>query len=102
MRAQPTAMGYVDPEADAHAWQRAQVQRLAKHLGYLVVWPRDNSLIPLADQVRQLDVDCVIIPSPDHLDALELNSVMAVAPVESVTPRLSFARWLDVNAGVVE
>lgn len=54
-------------------------------------------MIPLVDQVRQLDVDAVIVPSLEHLDVLTLNSVMAVAPVESVCPRLSFARWADIQ-----
>jgi hypothetical protein len=35
----------------------------------------------------------VILPAPDHLGALELNRVMDVADVETVLPRLSFARW---------
>ena len=38
-------------------------------------------------------VDAVILPAPDHLGALELNRVMDVADVETVLPRLSFARW---------
>ena len=35
----------------------------------------------------------MILPAPDHLGALELNRVMDVADVETVLPRLSFARW---------
>ena len=59
-------------------------------------------MIPLVDQVRAADVDVVVIPGPDHLDALELNGIMSIASVESVRPRLSFARWLDVDAGLIE
>lgn len=96
MRRNPTALGVVDPDSQAYAWHRAQVQRLARHLGYAVIWPQIDAAIPLADQVRQLEVDVVIVPSLEHLDILTLNSVMAVAPVESVCPRLSFARWADI------
>lgn len=34
------------------AWDRAHVQRLARHLGYLVIWPELSSVLPLFDQVR--------------------------------------------------
>jgi hypothetical protein len=53
-------------------------------------------LIPLADVVRELDADAVIVPAPDRLDALTLHAVMCVADVETVTPRMSFARWACV------
>lgn len=97
MRRNPTAFGVSDPDSEAYEWQRAQVQRLARHLGYAVIWPPDDSLLPLVDQVRQADVDVVIVPSTEHVDALTLNAVMSVAPVESVCPRLSFARWADIQ-----
>ncbi|WP_280270678.1 hypothetical protein [Nocardia wallacei] len=84
MRYQPTALGWVVPEvSDAMLWDRAQVQRLARHLGYLVVWP-EPSLIPLADQVRAADVDVVITPSPRHLSPLALNAVLYVAEIETL------------------
>lgn len=67
----------------------------------LLVRAPEDSLIPLPDQVRQAGVDAVIIPSPEHLDALTLNSIMSVAPVESAYPRLSFVRWIDVDPGAV-
>lgn len=99
MRQQPTALGVIAPDSDAYEWHRAQIQRLARHLGYAVIWPPDDSLIPLADQARQADVDIVIVASPDHLGPLELNSLMAVVGVESVVPRLTFSRWADTRAG---
>lgn len=97
MRRNPTALGVIDPDSNTEEWHKAQIQRLARHLGYALIWPPENSLIPLVDQVRQSDVDTVIIPSTDHIDALTLNAVMSVAPVESVCPRLSFARWADIE-----
>lgn len=100
MRYRPTALGYVDLDVSTSlAWDRTQVQRLARHLGYLVIWPEPSSVLPLFDQVRAADVDAVVVPGPEHLGPLELNRVMDVADVEMVLPRLSFARWSMVRAG---
>lgn len=100
MRYRPTALGYVDLDVTTSLeWDRAQVQRLARHLGYLVIWPEISSVLPLFDQVRAADVDAVVIPGPDHLGPLELNRVMDIADVETVLPRLSFARWSISGAG---
>ncbi|MBF6176267.1 hypothetical protein IU476_32870 [Nocardia blacklockiae] len=89
----PIALGWVHPEAPALDWGTAQVRRLARHLGYRLVWPPIASRIPLVDQVRAVDAQAVITPSTDHLGILTLHSVMGLADVETVTPRLSFARW---------
>lgn len=100
MRHRPTALGYVDPDVSTSLeWDRAQVQRLARHLGYLVIWPELSSVLPLFDQVRAADVDAVVMPGPHHLGPLELNRVMDLVDVETVLPRLSFARWSTVGAG---
>lgn len=100
MRYRPTALGYVDFDASTSpAWDRAQIRRLARHLGYLVIWPDLLSVLPLFDQVRAADVDAVILPGPHHLGPLELNRIMDIADVETVFPRLSFARWSPVGDG---
>ncbi|MGI5220589.1 hypothetical protein [Nocardia sp. CA-290969] len=100
MRYRPTALGYVDLDvSNSPAWDRAQVQRLARHLGYLVIWPDVASVLPLFDQVRAADVDAVVLPGPHHLGPLELNRIMDIADVETVLPRLSFARWSMQSAG---
>lgn len=99
MRYRPTALGWIDHEVSmAPGWDRAQVQRLARHLGYALIWPPIESVVPLVDQVRAADVDVVITPSPDHLDAIMLNAVMSVTTVETVCPRLTFARWAELTA----
>ncbi len=100
MRFRPTALGWVDPDiSTAPEWDRAQMYRLARHLGYAMVW-LEPSLIPLVDQVRAEDVDAVIVPSPTHLHPVLLNALMDVADVETVLPRMSFARWaLASSAG---
>lgn len=99
MRFRPTALAWIDPDVTvAPDWDRAQVQRLARHLGYALIWPA-SSLLPLPDQVRAADVDAVIAPSASHLDPLTLNSLMGLADVEAVLPRLSFARWPMQQSG---
>nr|WP_280397609.1 hypothetical protein [Nocardia carnea] len=88
------AFGWVDDDVSTSPeWDRAQVSRLARHLGYRIIWPDVYSVLPVADQVRNAQADVVILPAPDHLGPLELNRVMDMADVETVRPRLSFARW---------
>lgn len=100
MRPRPTALGWIDPVVTGMPeWDAAQVQRLARRLGYALVWPPKITLVPLVDQVRGADVDAVIMPSPLHMDVLTLHAVMCVADVETVTPRMSFARWTDFSCG---
>ncbi|MGI5217842.1 hypothetical protein [Nocardia sp. CA-290969] len=93
------ALGWVDLDASTTPeWDRAQVLRLARRLGYHLVWPDERSLLPVADQARNAGADMVILPAPEHLGPLELNRVMDVADVETVIPRLSFARWHAAGA----
>ncbi|MBO0881709.1 MAG: hypothetical protein J2P17_15485 [Mycobacterium sp.] len=94
MRTQPTALGWIDPDiSTAWDWDCARLRRFAHRLGYRLVWPPEDSFVLLVDQVRVADVDLVIAPSPNHLDKIALNAVMAVADVETACPRLSFSRW---------
>ncbi|MFD4402358.1 hypothetical protein ACFWPH_06290 [Nocardia sp. NPDC058499] len=96
----PIAFGWVDDDVSAAPeWDRAQVRRLADRLGYRIIWPDVRSVLSVADQARNSGVDVVILPAPDHLGALELNRVMDVADVETVIPRLSFARWYAAGVG---
>ncbi len=91
---EPVALGWIDYDrSSAPDWDAAQVQRLARRLGYRLVWPAHSALLPLADQVRDAGADAVILPAPDHVGALELDGLMHVADIETVCPRLSFARW---------
>ncbi|MEU1986045.1 hypothetical protein [Nocardia sp. NPDC019395] len=80
-------------------WDRAQLSRFARRLGYSIVWPDEHSVLPVAVQARNAGADVVVLPAPDHLDPLELNRVMDVADVETVLPRLSFARWSMAGTG---
>ncbi|WP_024802133.1 hypothetical protein [Nocardia sp. BMG51109] len=93
MRAHPTAFAWVDPNTSPWGeWENARIRRLARRLGYALYWP-DPSALPLVDQVRAADVDAVIVPSPGHLNAIQLQALMCIVDVETATPRLSFARW---------
>lgn len=94
----PIALGWVDDDAStASGRDRVQVERLARRLGYCIVWPDVHSVLSLAEQARNTGAEVVILPAPDHLGPLELNRVMDVADVETVLPRLSFARWSPVR-----
>ncbi|MGW4770796.1 hypothetical protein ACWEO2_22490 [Nocardia sp. NPDC004278] len=100
MRAQPTAFAWIDPAVTtASDWDHAQVRRLARQLGFVLVWPPEITLLPLVDQVRAADVDAVISPSPEHLDVITLHAVMCIADVETACPRISFARWAAMFSG---
>lgn len=95
----PIAFGWVDDDmSTAPGWDRAQVSRLARHLGYCIVWPDEYSVLALADQARNAGADVVILPAPDHLGPLTLNRIMEVADVETVSPRLSFSRWSSAGS----
>ncbi|WP_280212799.1 hypothetical protein [Nocardia cyriacigeorgica] len=99
MRQQPTALGWIDAELTrAPEWDAARIRQLARRLGYLLEWHREGSVLPLVDQVREAEADALIIPAPDHLDPITLNAVMHYGDVESVNPRLSFARWSIIGA----
>ncbi|TLF79092.1 hypothetical protein [Nocardia cyriacigeorgica] len=94
------AFGWIDYDTSrAPEWDRAQIHRLSRHLGYHLVWPDTRSVLRVADQARNAGADLVILPAPDHLSPLELNAVMGFADVETVVPRLSFARWAFAQVG---
>ncbi|APA97531.1 hypothetical protein [Nocardia seriolae] len=101
MRIRPTALGFVDDEWSGVGaqWDRAQVARLARRLGYALIWPDENSMLALVDQVRESDVDAVLIPSSVHLDALTLDRLMHTCDVETVLPRETFARYFGGRQG---
>jgi hypothetical protein len=102
MKVRPTVLAWIDPAVTiAPNWDIAQVRRLARQLGYALVWPRDITLVPVVDQVRAADVDALIVPAPEHLDVLMLHAVMCLADVETACPRMSFARWALTSPGTI-
>ncbi|MFD6353216.1 hypothetical protein [Nocardia tengchongensis] len=82
-----------DERSDIGAqWNRAQVTRLARQLGYELVWPHGVSPLNLIDQVRNADVDAVVVSSSSDLDALTVDRLMQICDIEIVTPSETFAR----------
>ncbi|BCK53397.1 hypothetical protein NWFMUON74_11690 [Nocardia wallacei] len=99
MRRLPTAMGWIDPDmSDSLEWDVAQVRRLARRLGYQLIW-RGDSPVRLVDQVRAEEVDVVLVPAPYHLGVLEIDAVTHIADIETACPRLSFSRWAVGSGG---
>lgn len=98
MRLQPTAFGWIDTDVvtSAPTWDLAQMRRLCRRLGYVLLIP-EVTAVRLIDQIRVADVDAVVIPTLEHLDPLTINNLMHLADVEVVTPRMSFARWSAVG-----
>ncbi|MEC3955947.1 hypothetical protein VMT65_23130 [Nocardia sp. CDC153] len=96
MRTQPTAIGWMDPDVSGVAaqWDQAQLVRLARRVGYVLIWPPEHTAVSFVDQVREADVDAVLVPSAKHLDALTLDRLVHLADVEAATPRETFARYL--------
>lgn len=100
MRAEPTAFGYVnDAVTRAPQWDSAACARLARRLGYRLIWPSAECPLPLVDQVRSADVDAVVIPSADHVDALTMDRLMHTCDVETVLPRETWARYFGGRHG---
>lgn len=99
MGRQPSALGWIDPDfSGSPEWDAAQIRRLARRLGYALVWPGDF-VVPLVDYIRRSDLDAVLIPTPSCLCASELDALMAVVDVEAACPRMSFARWTALGCG---
>ncbi|MEV6769821.1 hypothetical protein AB0N05_14455 [Nocardia sp. NPDC051030] len=100
MRYRPTALGWIDYDiSTAPEWDSAQVRRLARSLGYALVWPPDNTAVGVIDTTRTADVDAVITPAPTHLDAPTLDRMKHLADIETVCPRMSFTRNVATGAG---
>lgn len=59
----PVALGWIDYDRSrAPGWEAAQMRRLARRLGYRLVWPK--SLLPLADHVCDAGADANAQPTP--------------------------------------
>lgn len=94
MRPQPTALAYIDPEVSGVAleWDIAQCRRLARRLGYAMLWLPEFTVLGLVDLVRETDVDALLIPSPDHLSPGLVSLLSGAVDVESAAPRRSLVR----------
>ncbi|MGV9408688.1 hypothetical protein ACWDOP_02140 [Nocardia sp. NPDC003693] len=100
MRREPTALGYVNDDVTAAVgWDEAQCRRLARRLGYQLIWVPGYCVLGLVETVRGADVDAVIVPSSAHLDELTLDRLMHCCDVETVAPRRTYARYFGGRHG---
>ncbi|AYF76853.1 hypothetical protein D7D52_27005 [Nocardia yunnanensis] len=100
MRREPTALGHIDDEVTiAPEWDKAVCIRLARQLGYRLIWPPEYTRLTILDLVRETDVDAVITPSATHVDALTLDRLMHTCDVETACPRETFARYFGGRRG---
>lgn len=94
MRREPTALGHInDDVTTAPEWDKAVCSRLARRLGYVLLWPPEDSRLGLIDLVREIDVDAVITPSLAHMDALTLDRIMHACDVETACARETYGRY---------
>ncbi|MCU1643773.1 MAG: hypothetical protein JWN03_4048 [Nocardia sp.] len=102
MRQQPGAIGYLrhDVSAAHQQWDIAQIQHLAKRLGYdlckmLVFGPEtDQPMEQLRDAVSQLEADAVITVDLEHFDGDVPDGIVDVADVITVNPENTYTRWV--------
>lgn len=101
MRQQPTAIGFLrhDMSGAHQRWDLAQIQHLAKRLGYdlvktLILDPGDGEVLEeVRAAVAQLEADAVITPSLEHFDGEVPDGLVQVADVITVNPENTYARW---------
>ncbi|MFC7425148.1 hypothetical protein [Nocardia tengchongensis] len=101
MRPQPSAIGYLrhDVSGAQQQWDEAQIQHLARRLGYdlcktLVFGPEtDRPLIRVRTLVSHMEADAVIIPSLAHFDGHIPDDIVQVADIITVNPENTYARW---------
>ncbi|BAW06101.1 hypothetical protein ACFOS0_36330 [Nocardia seriolae] len=84
-------MAYIDPDISGAAveWDIAQCRRLARRLGYALLFLPEFSALGLVDLVREIDVDAVVVPSPAHVSPRLVGLLAGACDVESVHPRRS-------------
>ncbi|MFC9993736.1 hypothetical protein [Nocardia sp. NPDC127526] len=94
MRVKPTALAYLDLEVSGRAleWDVAQCRRLARRLGYSMIWVPEFTVLGLVDLVRGTDVDAVLVPSPEHVSPALVALLADTVDVESVLPRRSIVQ----------
>ncbi|MFX0579196.1 hypothetical protein [Nocardia nepalensis] len=92
-----SALGWIDPSSPTPEWDAARMRRLARRLGYVLLWADAGSVLGLVEQAVAYGVDVVLLTSSAHVDAQTLNRLIAVADVECAAPRESFARWSAIG-----
>ncbi|MEU1426457.1 hypothetical protein ABZ412_05195 [Nocardia sp. NPDC005746] len=101
MRPQPSAIGYLrhDVSGAQQQWDEAQIQHLARRLGYdlcktVVFGPEtDRPLVRVRTLVSRMEADAVIIPSLAHFGGHIPDDIVQVADIITVSPENTYARW---------
>ncbi|WP_246023258.1 hypothetical protein [Nocardia yunnanensis] len=81
-------------------WDQAQIQHLARRLGYdlcktLVFGPEtDRPIIRVRTALSRLQADAVIVPSLAHFGGQLPADLAEVADIITVSPENTYARWL--------
>lgn len=102
MRPQPSAIGFLrhDVSGAQRQWDEAQIQQLARRLGYdlcktLVFGPEtDRPILRVRTAVSRMEADAVITPSLAHFDGEVPDDVVQVADIITVHPENTYARWI--------
>lgn len=97
----PMALGWIDSRMSSGVeLDRARVQRLARQLGYRIVWLPEMALPGVLGRAHCAEIQAVITPAPAHLDVFSLNQLMHLVDVETVEPRTSFSRWWSTEVSI--
>ncbi|WP_405495075.1 hypothetical protein [Nocardia sp. NBC_00511] len=101
MRPQPAAIGFLrhDVSGEQQQWDEAQIQHLARRLGYdlcrtLILGPdTDRPLVRVRTMVSRTEADAIIIPNLDHFGGRIPDEIVRIADVITVSPENTYARW---------
>ncbi|MGW5228338.1 hypothetical protein ACWEP5_25780 [Nocardia niigatensis] len=100
MRPQPSAIGFLrhDVSGAQQQWDEAQIQHLARRLGYdlcktLIFGPEtDRPFVRVRTLVSRLEADAVIVPSLAHFGGHIPEDIVQVADIITVSPENTYAR----------
>ncbi|MGW4243114.1 hypothetical protein [Nocardia sp. NPDC004722] len=102
MRPQPAAIGFLrhDVSGAQQQWDEAQIQHLARRLGYdlcktLIFGPEtDRPMLRVRTTLSRLAADAVIVPSLAHLGGRIPDDLVEIADIITVSPENTYARWV--------
>ncbi|MFE3081716.1 hypothetical protein [Nocardia tengchongensis] len=101
MSEQPTALGYrrSDISGDHWRWEEQRMRSLAKRLGYTLLKTvvfsdkTDRPVERLGNVARNLKVDAVIVPGPQHFEGHGMPAdIVQIVDVITVDPESTYAR----------
>ncbi|QUN16347.1 hypothetical protein [Nocardia seriolae] len=98
----PTAIVYLrsDVSGARQQWDEMQARSLGKRLGYTVAKTVvfgehvEQPIQRLANVVRRMQADAVVVPSLEHLGGTVPDGLLRVVDVITVEPHDTYARWI--------